>query len=213
MRCLDIGAGTGVFALYAADEGAYVTATDVSEEMLAQLADNDPERRVTTFCANWREIDPEVQGWNGRFDLVLAQMMPGVSTAEDFHRMEACSRGWCVYIGWGRKRQDPWLEAVFAAHGATLHVPPGTSNAVEQLSRMGRNVEPIWIEEVWLRERPVDTAVLDAISHLRMRGLQPDRARIEAMAQDRAVNGILHGGSEVEIGVLSWQVGDEATPS
>ena len=207
-RCLDIGAGTGVFALYAVDQGADVTATDVSEGMLAQLAGNDPEHRVTTLCADWREITPEARGWTGGFDLVLAQMMPGVNTEADFRRMEACSRGWCVYIGWGRKRQDPWLDAVFAAHGAKLHLPPGTLNALKQLAALGREVKPAWIEETWHAERKVEAAIPDAMSHLRMRGIEPDRERIEAMARERAVNGILRGGAEVEIGVLSWQVGD-----
>lgn len=205
MRCLDVGAGTGVFALYASDEGADVTATDVSEGMLAQLSANDPERRVTVVRADWQDIAPEARGWVGGFDLVLAQMMPGVRTPEDFRRMEACSRGWCVYIGWGRKRHDPWLEAVFAAHGATLHLPPGTPNALEQLAALGSKVTPVWIEETWHPQRPVEVAVPDAISHLQMRGIAPDRDRIEAMARDRARDGIIEDGAANEIGVLAWR--------
>lgn len=205
MRCLDIGAGTGVFALYAADQGAEVTATDVSEGMLAQLAANDPERRVTAVCADWHDIDPEARGWVGGFDLVLAQMMPGVRTPEDFRRMDACSRGWCVYIGWGRKRHDPWLEAVFAAHGATLHLPPGTPNALEQLAAIGRKVTPVWIEETWHTKRPVEAAIRDAMSHLRMHGIKPDRERIEALARECDRDGIILGGAKNEIGVLAWR--------
>lgn len=207
MRCLDVGAGTGVFALYASDEGADVTATDVSEGMLARLSANDPERRVTAVRADWKDIDPEAHGWTGGFDLVLAQMMPGVRTPEDFLRMEACSRGWCVYIGWGRKRHDPWLDAVFAAHGASLPLPPGTPNALEQLVAIGRMVTPVWIKETWHPQRPMDAAVPDAISHLRMHGIAPDYDRIMAMARTHARGGIILEGAKNEIGVLAWYTG------
>jgi SAM-dependent methyltransferase len=205
MRCLDVGAGTGAFALYAADQGADVTATDVSEGMLAQLSANDPKRRVTVVRANWHDVDPQARGWVGGFDLVLAQMMPGIRTPEDFRRMEACCRGWCAYIGWGRKRHDPWLEAVFAAHGATLHLPPGTPIALEQLAAIGREVTPVWIEEAWHAQRTAEDAILDAMSHLRMRGVEPNPEQIKAMA--RALNETDgFSGDEVEIGVLAWQV-------
>lgn len=205
MRCLDVGAGTGVFALHAADLGAEVVATDISEGMLAQLSANDPAGRVTTVKADWREIDPVARGWRGGFDLVLAQMVPGVTTFEDFRRMETCSRGWCVHIGWGRKRRDPWLEAVFDAHGAALHLPAGTPNALTVLGRLGRRVEPIWINEIWHADRAIETAVPDAVSHLRMRGLAPDLGRIAALAREHTVDGRL-ARAEVEIGLIAWRV-------
>jgi len=205
-RCLDVGAGTGVFSLYAADLGADVVATDISDGMLAQLSANDPQARVKTLSANWQGIDPQAQGWTAGFDLVLAQMVPAVCSVEDFRRMEACSRGWCVYIGWGRKRHDPWLEVVFSAHGIELSVPLGVPNAVRCLAELGRAIDPIWIEETWHPERPVESAVLDAMSHLRMRGLSPNKARIEAMADQCAEDGVLRGAARVEIGVLAWRV-------
>ena len=47
-RCLDIGAGTGVFSLWAAEKGAAVTAVDVSPGMLAELSINAGERKIET---------------------------------------------------------------------------------------------------------------------------------------------------------------------
>ena len=92
MRCLDVGAGTGVFALYASDEGADVTATDVSEGMLARLSANDPERRVTAVRADWKDIDPEAHGWTGGFDLALAQFVERPAVCEVVRRQNGSRR-------------------------------------------------------------------------------------------------------------------------
>jgi len=148
-RCLDIGAGTGVFSLWAAEQGAAVTAVDVSPGMLAELKINAGERKIETVEAPWQQIDPKERGWENAFDTVIAQMVPGFRAAADFARMEACCRGWCVFVGWGHKREDPWLQAVFAAHDLPWQVPFGLPAALELLATLGRHPEPTWIEDSW----------------------------------------------------------------
>ena len=80
-RILDIGCGTGAFALPLALRGASVTALDISENMLQRLT-AEAQRRgihgVKTIRASWKEIDPHTAGLSGRFDVVLSALSIGV---------------------------------------------------------------------------------------------------------------------------------------
>ncbi|SFD77337.1 class I SAM-dependent methyltransferase [Salipiger profundus] len=204
-RCLDIGAGTGVFSIFAAERGAGAMALDVSSGMLDELRGAAGKLPIQTMETAWQTVDPDALGWRNSFDTVFAQMVPGVRSVEDFERMEVCSRGWCVYIGWGRKRQDAWLEAAFALHDVPWSVPLGVPLALECLNCMGRHPEPVWREESWKRDRPARVAVQDAVGHLSVRGVTADTARLEALAREfQEKDGHIRDAAEVEIGVLSW---------
>ena len=101
-------------------------------------------------------------GWRRAFDRVYAQMMPSFREAADFARFEACSRGWCVFIGWGRERHDAWLQAAFAAHGVPWEVPAGVPLAAAQLQTLGRQPVPVYWRETWQRRRTLEQAMADA---------------------------------------------------
>lgn len=206
-RLLDVGAGTGAIALHAAACGATVTALDVSPAMLARLRAIAAPLRVQTLCADWRAFDPVAAGCAGAFDLVVAQMVPSLRAPEDFLRMEACSRGWCVVIGWGRVRRHPWLEAAFAAHAVPWAVPAGVPLAADGLAALGHSVEPVYWPEAWPVEVDAKAALRDAEAHLRVRGAAPDRARLRALLPPATARGTIACTSTVEIGALAWRRG------
>lgn len=204
-RILDVGAGTGVLAIHAARVGAVVTALDVSPAMLSRLRDDAAGQAIETVCADWRTINPVAMGWQRRFDSVFVQMVPSFREPADFARLEACSRGWCVFIGWGRVRNDPWLQLAFAAHGVEWTVPPGVPLAVSMLASLGRSVTPVYLSETWRRDRSIDAAVRDAADHLFVRGISPDENKLQRLANERAAAGRLIDASEIEVGVLAWR--------
>ena len=205
-RCLDIGAGTGVFSLWAAEKGAAVTAVDVSPGMLAELRINAGEREIETVEAAWQQIDPKERGWENAFDTVFAQMVPGFRAATDFARMEACSRGWCVFIGWGHKREDPWLQAAFAAHDLPWQVPYGLARRARAAGGAGTSSRTDMDRGQLTRTRPVATAIEDASGHLSIRGVEPDRDRLAALAAEMYPGqDEINDAAEVEIGVIAWQ--------
>ena len=104
LRLLDVGAGAGAISLHAARAGAVVTALDVSSAMLRRL-EAAGQKGIETLVADWRAFDIDAAGFRRAFDLVYAQMVPSFRDVADFARFEACSRGWCVFIGWGRERR------------------------------------------------------------------------------------------------------------
>lgn len=203
---LDVGAGVGAFSFYAADLGANVTALDISPGMLARLKAQSGSRAIEVVCQDWGDLDPDAVGWRGRFDLVAAQMVPSFRSVQDFERFEACSRGWCLFIGWGRMRQDDWLESAFAAHDVPWSTPPGVPQGLALLERIGQRPQPVYIRETWHRRRSAEAAIRDAADHLYVRGVQPHPRRLADLARARAENGIIVDAAQVEIGMLFWSV-------
>jgi SAM-dependent methyltransferase len=205
LRILDVGAGTGAISLHAAEAGAEVTALDVSSAMLQRLRAVVAPLPVDTAHADWRRFDVDQAGFARAFDVVYAQMVPSFREASDFLRMEACSRDWCVFIGWGRQRNDPWLEAAFEVHGVPWEVPTGVPLAVDRLRMLGRAVRPVYWAETWYRQPSLAEAVLDAADHLRVRGAEPDLDVLASEAARFGSDGALACACAVEIGLVAWQ--------
>ncbi len=203
---LDVGAGTGAFALHAAETGADVVALDVSAGMLNRLRAADHMGRVETLHADWRSFEPSEHGFERAFDIVWAQMVPSFREASDFQRMMQCSSGCCVFIGWGRRRCDDWLQHAFELYGVPWEVPTGVPLAVELLASLGLDVQPVWLAETWKRDRPIDAAIRDAVDHLMVRGVTADRAWLLEAIAPRANEGRVIDRSEVEIGILAWRI-------
>ena len=212
-QLLDIGAGTGALALYAAEQGAVVTALDISAAMLNRLNEAAKPRRIATVRADWRLFDQEAAGFSGAFDVVCAQMVPSFREVTDFARMEACSRGWCVFIGWGRERHDPWLETAFAAHDVPWQVPTGVPLGVQCLRTLGRDPEPIYWSETWNRTRSAAAAIRDAADHLFVRGVDADLGLLRRELSKTSVRDQLVDQSVVEIGLLAWRIERRSTSS
>ena len=205
LRLLDVGAGAGAISLHAARAGAIVTALDVSSAMLRRL-EAAGQKGIETLVADWRAFDIDAAGFRRAFDLVYAQMVPSFRDVADFARFEACSRGWCVFIGWGRERNDPWLEAAFAAHGVPWEVPAGVPLAVQQLAALGRAVRPAYWRETWTRRRSVAAAIGDAADHLLVRRAEPNRELLRALGAKHSDADLIVDACEVEIGLLAWPV-------
>jgi SAM-dependent methyltransferase len=206
-RVLDVGAGTGALTLAAVEAGATVTALDVSAAMLDRLRQVVAPAQVRPVLGDWRSLDVDAAGWRGTFDLVVAQMVPSLREAADFERMSACSRGWCVFVGWGRERHDPWLEAAFAAHGVPWEVPAGVPLAAQCLRAIGVDTAPVYWRETWERQRPREVALRDAVDHLSVRGVSVDADRLRVTLAGYAAGDASTDRCEVEIGLLAWRAG------
>ncbi len=124
-RVLDVGAGTGVIAIPAAETGASVVASDLTPELL-DAGEAAAEARGVKL--EWIEADAEALPFaDGEFDVVLSSL--GAMFAPDHQRtadelLRVCKPGGTIgMINWTPAGSVGQMFKVFATHAPP---PPGT---------------------------------------------------------------------------------------
>ena len=216
-KILDIGCGTGAFALPLALRGASVTALDISENMLQRLTAEGQRRDihgVKTIRASWKEIDPLNAGLSGRFDVVLSALSIAVLTKNDILKMEACSKQWCICIASGKIRRSALCEQILRAFRTPLNHRPDIRKIREKLEELGRtfSYESFVVTE---KERKTPLQLAEGLAkRLEASGKIPDRPRILATIfalydayarEDSAIECEL----STDMGLLLWRVDGE----
>jgi SAM-dependent methyltransferase len=169
---LDIGCGTGLFALAMAPAARRVVGTDLSPRMLARMRKEAAAaglRNVEALRADWKRFP--AAALEGRFALAVASMTSAVGTPAEILRMEACAEK-CAYVGWYGVRRNPVMEAVFRLHGLPYRSPEGASRVERSLKALGRRFRKKVFREVWRREEPLEKALRDARAHIGINGVR-----------------------------------------
>lgn len=95
---LDLGCGTGRLTKVFARSAGQVTALDFSGKMLKKAEENigtEYLSKVELISRDIRCLDPEKEGWIGKFDLVAAVLVPQCQRLETIRQMESMSRKYC----------------------------------------------------------------------------------------------------------------------
>lgn len=96
-KVLDIGGGSGRYALPLAKRAREVVMTDISGKMLTHAKHNAVAASLDNIRyekLDWSEADLEALGWKGHFDLVFASMCPALRTAEGLQKMLDATGGY-----------------------------------------------------------------------------------------------------------------------
>ena len=212
-KILDIGCGTGAFALPLALQGASVTALDISENMLKRLTAEAQHRGihgVKTIRASWKNIDPYNAGLSGHFDVVLSALSIAVGTKKDILKMDECSKQWCICIASGKIRRGALCEQILRAFRAPLNPRPDIRKIRATLEDLGRTFS---YESFAAAERETKTPVQIAegvAKRLAASGKIPNRPRILAtifalyngcVGEDNAIECELSS----DMGILMWR--------
>ncbi len=115
MKVLDIGAGSGKYALPLAKMGCEVTALEPAEVMVSYMrkrVEHETVTNITILNKPWQAVELERDGMLGRFDLVFASMTPGIQRPDDLLKMMEASRRACYLSSHTRGRWHH-LEKVF----------------------------------------------------------------------------------------------------
>jgi SAM-dependent methyltransferase len=113
-KVLDIGGGSGRYAIPLAQVADRVVLTDISAKMLEYAEANAKKEGLDNLeyvkldldKANIREM-----GWNEKFDLVFASMCPAIRNEQALDKMMEASKGSC-YIGQYIAMTDNIIEAI-----------------------------------------------------------------------------------------------------
>ncbi len=111
---LDIGCGTGTYALEFAKKAKSVTALDISTQMIAYAKEEASERRVKNVQfaeLPWEDIDLDAYGCRKKFDLAVAIMTPAINSRNSLEKMMEASKDYCFMSGYV-DRHEKLKEAI-----------------------------------------------------------------------------------------------------
>ena len=141
-KILDIGCGTGAFALPLALQGASVTALDISEKHVeaAHCGSSAPGYPWSKDHQSFMEEHRPIQCRSFRTipHVVLSALSIAVRTKKDILKMEECSKQWCISIASGKIRRDALCEQILRAFRAPLDPRPDIRKIREALEDLGR---------------------------------------------------------------------------
>lgn len=203
---LDIGCGTGIYALALAGTVKSALGVDSSEEMLRRFRAEAKKRRIKnvgTLRSAWGEVP--TTGVTRRFDIALASMTHAVATLKDLRKMEAAARELCVYIGWAGVRRNLFMEKVYAHHGIKYRPPAGAERIIPLLERLGRNFRLIYLKDSWRWRGASDDALKDIEVSLKVNNAAPDRAWLDKFLNRRTRKGSLSHSTLARKAIIVWR--------
>lgn len=123
-RVLDIGSGSGMYTIRLALEAEWVTALDISGEMLGVLR-ADAEAlglfNIDYVRADWLSFQTDE-----KFDLIFCSMTPALSDDEGREKILTLKAGRVVYIGWLDSPHSDVMAGLYERYGVA---PPVYNHA------------------------------------------------------------------------------------
>lgn len=203
-RVLDIGCGTGVYALPLAASGGRVLGVDSSAAMLAVYREQRRARGIKgapCLLAEWSRL-PAARV-RGRFDVAFASMTAAVKTRADILKMEAAAP-LRVYIGWAGLRRNALLERVYAAHGLKYSAPEGEERTLAILRALGRRPAVRHVRDSWTKSATVRGALEEIAVSMRVNGARFDEERTRELLRPFTKRGRVRQLTLARKAVIVW---------
>jgi len=212
---LDVGAGSGNWAIPMAEMGANVVALEPSGGMVEILREKMAAKgigpdQIRIIQKTWQDVDVEKEGLAGQFDLVFSSMNPGVCDPATLEKLMQASRKFCYLStfsggGWRGCYNDLWLHITGQKIESTSwdFIYPFTY--VYSLGYRPQIDFNVWSHD---REETIDEAVENILFFIQgVTEVTPEiRQKLEAHVTDQAVDGIFHQAQTVCQGMMLWQV-------
>ena len=127
-KVLDIGAGSGRYAIPMAQMGCEVVALEPAEAMVEHIRERmnkESLSNIEIINKPWQEVDLDKDNLRKQFDLVFASMTPGIQAPDDLLNMIGASRCAC-YLSSHTKNRWYHMEMVWKEiFGQVMPVNPG----------------------------------------------------------------------------------------
>lgn len=204
-RVLDIGCGTGVYALQLAGRAASTFGIDSSAAMLRVFR---RERRLhgiaNSGCAlaAWASLPRRRVA--GKFDVALASMTAAIKTERDVLKMEAAAPR-CVYIGWAGVRRNALLEKVYAAHGLEYKAPEGAQRVLGILKALGRKPSAVYITDSWSKSATPEETLREIGVSMKVNGVKLRKDWTAALLRKKTRGGKVRQRTSMRKALITWR--------
>ena len=212
---LDVGAGSGNWAIPMAEMGANVVALEPSGGMVEILKEKMAAKgigpdQIRINQQTWQDVDVQKEGLAGQFDLVFSSMNPGVCDPVTLEKLMQASRNFCYLStfsggGWRGCYNDLWLDITGQKLESTSwdFIYPFTY--IYSLGYRPQIDFNVWSHD---REETIDEAVENILFFIQgMTTVTPEiRQKLKAHVTHQAVDGIFHQKQTVCQGMMLWQV-------
>ena len=205
---LDIGCGSGSYAIPLAMHGASVTALDCNAASLALLQRRIRRLGCTDVSCVQAEWDSYASHSDTRFDVAFAAMCPAISDKQSLLAMERLATRKCCILTVARGSYDLHRKAMIQELG--LAAPGGMVTEAlryfDVLSLMGRLPDV----KTWSVASESKTSLEDFLTryivYFRIFGMEDSasEAYLHMYFQKNAVDGILTEQSQLNLALLSW---------
>ncbi|WP_321495713.1 methyltransferase domain-containing protein [uncultured Desulfobacter sp.] len=214
-RVLDVGAGSGNWAISMAEMGASVVALEPSDGMIEILRQKRDAKgfgpdQIRIIQQTWQDLDLEKEGLTGEFDLVFASMSPGVCNPSTLEKVMQASRNFCYLstFSGGSPRScynDLWRHVTGQELESTSwdFIYPFTY--VYALGYRPRTDFNVWTHD---HKETIDEA-LENITFFIQGATEVSseiRQKLKAHITSQAIDGIFHQEQTFCQGIMLWQV-------
>ncbi|MBV7276019.1 class I SAM-dependent methyltransferase [Clostridium sp. PL3] len=209
---LDIGCGTGFYAMQFAKISDHVIATDISQSMLACAENNSKEKNIgniTFVKKTWSEFSLEELQHKEKFDLVFASMSPAIDSYEDLKKMIECGKNLYFLSGFVQKKdylKDELSKIIFGSNESSYH---GNKiyNAFNILWNIGYYPKISYKDSSWERSKSVDEFYLEYLSYFEKTKIltKDDKANIKGYLKSKVVDGLVIEKTTAKSAWLFWK--------
>jgi len=207
---IDIGCGTGSFAIGLAKRCREAYAFDLSSGMLDVVSRKAGEMglsNIITVQGDWSSYD----SFDPAITLALASLNPGIDNFDSLDKMNKVSSGWCCFIGgagglvdptWEELRETVLGKALKKSHESDVIFPFNIIYA------MGLKPEILYIPYGWSRLITKKQAVAAFVVDIgRFKDVDEDAMRTIEQYVDARLdeNGKYRQGATATLGVMVWK--------
>lgn len=188
---LDIGCGTGTFAIPLALRNATITALDVSEGMLNVLREDATklslDASVSLYQSDWDDFELQKT-----YDIVIASMTPAISNEILVDKMIDAAHTFGLYVGWGSYKINTFVDTLMAIHKFNEKSSAGCIKTEKLITYMNHKKIPItydYFQTSWSNTYSYDEALAYAQRELQRKNIAPNKEKIDELIKDFTQDG------------------------